>query len=213
MPKAKDKPVVFDDWNDLTIHSVNGSGCYVYMLEHFYRYMKHALSKHSKVLCFRVDLRFPDKYPLDGNRTLSPFLNKLIKKMRRRKEFFTYCWVRERSNEKKWHYHMVMFMNGNKRQNCYAMQLEIAKMWAEHLILGDTVEDVIGKGYVDFCNTFRNGRKGTSQYMLHRKEGDGETFRECFYRLSYMAKQNQKKRNYGKERRIGGSRIKFILEK
>ncbi|UDQ99430.1 inovirus-type Gp2 protein [Lentisphaerota bacterium WC36G] len=154
--------------------------CYISILEKIEALMNQAVAKHSKVLFFRMDLRFPDQsYYTDHNNILSNFLESFMRNLERQGLDPHYIWVREQNSSFNPHYHVVIMLNGHKTQSSYK-HIKIAnKLWSKNLGFAD-----IYYGLLYHCNDFM------SQVMIMRNKI--ETFNDAFYWASYLAKTHSK---------------------
>ncbi len=155
--------------------------------------LDHALQKHNKVFVQRVDVRLPLELQQKG---IIRFNKRFIEKERNAGYDPDYIIVRELSRNKKIHYHMALFLDGNKTMRTY-----------EHFQNAETVlQNVIGKGnnikgLIDRCD--RGHRNGI---MIHRNNPNQDDLKEIQRQLSYLAKEEQKKGVKGKT--FFSSRIK-----
>ena len=145
----------------------------------------HALQKHNKVFVQRMDVRFPLELQ---QKSIIKFNKRFIEKERNAGYDPDYIFVRELSKKKHIHYHMALFLDGNKTENTY-----------QHFRNAETVlQNVIGeeysvKGLIDRCD--RGHRNGI---MLNRNNPNQDDMKEVERQLSYLAKEDQKKGVKGK---------------
>ena len=145
----------------------------------------HALQKHNKVFVQRMDVRFPLELQ---QKAIIKFNKRFIEKERNAGYDPDYIFVRELSKKKHIHYHMALFLDGNKTENTY-----------QHFRNAETVlQNVIGeeysvKGLIDRCD--RGHRNGI---MLNRNNPNQDDMKEVERQLSYLAKEDQKKGVKGK---------------
>lgn len=196
MPKLDKRKVVHKRWNNLKINTVaGGSGCYEHILKAEYRLIHYCLSQRSKVFAVRIDLGFSysicrEANILKDNKVFRGFISNYSKKIRREENFFHYFWARELSEKKKGHYHLMLFYDGSKHQQSYALQEEIRELWDAYM---KKHKSMISKGIIDKCNRSSRLKKPVPHYMLNRNEGESGEFKACFERISYLAKENQKR--------------------
>jgi len=77
-----------------------------------------------------------------------------------------YIWVREREKAKEQHYHLALYLDGNKIQHPKKLNAQIKKMWAPH-------------GYMPTIS---------KPYYYIDKNNHKERRLEAIYRVSYLAK-------------------------
>ncbi len=194
MPKKKPKKttkVTFEptfNGNPILTDKAKGYGCREDILKKIEERMDHATGKHSKVLCTRMDLRYPQGYPVPkGNKQVSSFLSKFKRNLKRNKNNPQYVCVREQSREKHQHYHLMLLTNQKKHQYPHKLIDKAEELWASTL----GVEN--GKGLVDHCTKSRTGQKQPNSYRLNKNEDDFEQMKaKAVERASYLAKTNTK---------------------
>jgi len=132
--------------------------------------MEAMLSYHSKV--YQVRLESHDKRYSGDNRAFTHRLRVLIKRLKGRGDLrIAYCWVREKDRSKHYHYHLVLWVNGQKTNSAWAIQTH----WEEiHQETGASAP--------------HRPRKPTP--MIHRSQP--ETQSGAIYTASYMAKERTK---------------------
>jgi len=147
--------------------------------------LANSLQKHNKVFVQRIDIRLPLEFQQKG---IIPFNKRFIEKEKNAGYDPKYIIVRELSKNKNIHYHMTLFLDGNKTENTY-----------QHFKNAETVlQNVIGKennikGLIDRCD--RGHRNGI---MLERNATDQTNLNEVQRQLSYLAKRDQKQNVKGK---------------
>lgn len=195
MPRLKQLPVSHDEWNDLPINTVPISGCYDHMLKRAYKLLHYSLYKRSKIFVVRID--FKASYGFDKTRNILPnndlftgFIASYAKNIRRNEGFFEYYWVKEHSTKKKGHYHTVFVYDGSKHQSSYILAKDIREKWDRYF---KKHRSRFSKAQACLCNyeTLKI-KKPVADYMLKRKDAEGEEFKACFKRISYLAKEGQK---------------------
>ena len=144
------------------------------------------LSFHSRVLTIRVDLHMREYEA--SNIRISKFISKLRKwlachyKMKR----IGYLWVREQERAKSQHYHLILYLDGNKIRYPSKINKWIREYWVWH--------DQPKPPTIKNCYT-----------MVHRDEK--ESLDESVYRMSYLAKKRGKGYGGPKTRDYSSSRI------
>lgn len=195
MPRLKQTKVSHDTWNGLPIHTVSTSGCYDHMLKRAYRLLHYSLYKRSKIFVVRID--FKASYGFDktidilpDNKLFTGFIANYAKNIRRKEGFFEYYWAKEHSKKEKGHYHTIFIYDGSKHQNSYILVHGIREKWNMYF---KKHRSRFSKAYACLCNygTFKINNS-IADYMLKRKDAEGKEFKECFKRISYLAKENQK---------------------
>ena len=147
--------------------------------------LNSSLKKHNKVFVQRMDIRFPLELQ---QKAIIKFNKRFIEKERNAGYDPDYIFVRELSKKKHIHYHMALFLDGNKTENTY-----------QHFRNAETVlQNVIGpeysvKGLIDRCD--RGHRNGI---MLNRNNLNQGDMKEVERQISYLAKEDQKQGVKGK---------------
>ncbi|MFB2711772.1 inovirus-type Gp2 protein [Aeromonas veronii] len=144
-------------------------------------------NKYSKLLVVRVDLHVPDAVWLNDSKLIDKLL-KNIRKTAYKYHLAGYFWVLEREKEKKGHYHMVFFFDGQQRRSQWAAQGMIESCWLR----------VVSGGHV-----FRTDGDGTGILL----RGDQQKREDTIYALSYLCKRRGKIRLEKGQRLYGFSRL------
>jgi len=171
----------FNDEN-LFINSSETKGIYPNIIEKTIEQLDICLDQFGRVLVVRFDLSL-DEYSGD-NHTISIFLNRLkdklfkLKKYRRIKDI-GHVWVREQEVSKQQHYHVALFLNGNKIQHPSKLLQYIKAKWFKHGRLW-----IPKKKHVDDDGCF--------YFIDKKKEGFKEQRGKAIYRLSYLGKTRGK---------------------
>ena len=147
----------------------------------YYNLLLMSMHRHCKVFVMRMDIHLPQHlsqfYIMDFN-------HRFIEKEKNAGYDPLYVSVREFSSEKKTHYHMVLFLDGNKTNNTY-QHFENARTVLRN-ICGDY-------GCINECNDgHRNG------IMLERNMTPYKDLCEVLFQISYVAKKDQKQDVSGK---------------
>jgi len=177
--------ISFDD----TILGINGNkkqGCFVEILARINEQMKAMLSHHCKILVVRFDLHVENYTP--DNRIMSSYIRKIRKKLIAHYGFrrLGFVWVREVERAKKQHYHIALFLDGNKAQNS---RMTIA------------ICETVAKSWDLFLYTPKN-----CYYRISRD--DQMAYQEAYLRLSYMTKERGKGYKANRANDYSTSRIK-----
>ena len=147
----------------------------------YYNLLIHSLQKHCRVFIVRIDIHLPQEIAQEMIRT---FNHRFIEKEKNAGYDPLYIMVRELSSEKKVHYHMVLFLDGNKTNNPYT-HFQNAR-----IVLGNICGSY---GCINECNDgHRNG------IMLERNMTPYSELYEVLRQISYLAKTDQKQDVPGK---------------
>jgi hypothetical protein len=141
-------------------------GAYVEILNKMIEQLDCSIKIHKRVLVHRFDLH-PNYYS-DDNKVLSRFINRIKQEIFRKYGILNigHGWAREQERSKKQHYHLVIFLDGNKIRHPKKLNTLIKAKWAAYGHM-----PVISKPY-----------KYIDKYNLK------EARREVIYRISYLAK-------------------------
>ena len=136
---------------------------------------------HSTMLTMRMDVHLPEG--TDQSRIMA-FNHRFIESQKNKGYDPAYVMVREVSDEDKTHYHMALFLNGQKIQSPYYVFKD-----AERILF-----NVAGPGgVINQCNIgHRNG------IMVKRDDPDPRNLQESQRQSSYLAKTDQKENVKGK---------------
>ena len=147
----------------------------------YYNLLIHSLQKHCRVFIVRIDIHLPQEM---DQRVIMDFNHRFIEKEKNAGYDPLYVMVRELSSEKKIHYHMVLFLDGNKTNNPYT-HFQNAR-----IVLGNICGSY---GCINECNDgHRNG------IMLERNMTPYSELYEVLRQISYLAKKDQKQDVTGK---------------
>ncbi len=147
----------------------------------YYNLLLMSTYRHCKVFVMRIDIHLPQ----DMNQCyIMEFNHRFIEKEKNAGYDPLYIMVRELSSEKKKHYHMVLFLDGNKTNNTY-QHFQNART-----VLGNLCGSY---GCINECNDgHRNG------ILLDRYTTPYNDLCEVLCQISYIAKKNQKEKVTGK---------------
>ena len=164
---------------ELFINSSNTKGIYPTIVEQIVEQLDICLAIHKRVLVVRFDLSI-DEYTGD-NRTISTFINRLKEKLFKLKRYrmkdIGHVWVREQEEAKQQHYHVALFLDGNKIQHPSKLLQLIKAKWYKH-------------GRVWIPKKERVDDDGCFYYI--EKKNFVEERGKAIYRLSYLAKTRGK---------------------
>ena len=147
----------------------------------YYNLLIHALQKHCRVFILRLDIHLPQ----DMNQcVIMDFNHRFIEKEKNAGFDPLYMVVRELSSTGNIHYHMVLFLDGNKTNNPYTHYQNA------RIVLGNVCGDY---GCINECNNgHRNG------IMIERNTNSYIDLYEALRQISYLAKTKQKDNVPGK---------------
>lgn len=201
----------------LPVNASPAMPCNSAMLEQLLSIMQYMVSAHSKVLFVRLDFRFPLDYAVPpGNQLFIDFLENFIQNLKRL-GFDPYrFWVREQPERKpphlgqpapigRPHYHVCIFLNGNKIQSIGGLHQKATELWGFALNRDAT-------GLVWDCTKDSHGNPQENGIMIRRGAPDYETtFQCCFHWASYLAKTHSKELIPDRVKSFGYSRIPPIM--
>ena len=175
----------FNDEN-LFINSSETKGIYPNIIEKMVDQLDICIAIHKRVLVVRFDLSL-DEYSGD-NRTISTFINR--QKQRMFKKYgvknIGHAWKREQETSKAQHYHVALFIDGNKIQHPSKLLRQIKAKWFKH-----------GRCWIpDDCFYYLDKSKSNFKQMRG----------EAIFRLSYLSKtrgtgyKNVQAKNYSVSR-------------
>ena len=166
---------------DYPINTTPASGCYTKPLSQMIRRIVGAVEKYKRVLFIRFDLSMGDYEPTSER--LSAFLKLAARYVRR--EYQTrlgYVWCREQEKAKRQHYHLALFIDGDKLRHPARLYEALAEIW----------QRTGGRLSIP-----ENGYLMTERHNLA----------EVIYRVSYLAKERGKGYRPPGSRDFGWSRL------
>ena len=182
-----------------------GLSCDTSILRAIERQFNYAEESKSKTFFMRYDVRIPDGMYLDDNKTFRDFQANFMKNLSRQGLKPQYIAVREQSKEKHQHYHVALFLDGQKTQSIHNHIQTAERLWDNALGLEPREN---GYGLVDDCTTSRTGDKQINGVMLRPDDPDMKAKKDdCFRRASYLAKTNTKGNAPKFQREMFSSRI------
>lgn len=147
----------------------------------YYNLLIHSLQKHCRVFIVRLDIHLPQEM---DQRVIMDFNHRFIEKEKNAGYDPLYIMVREYSSEKHIHYHMGLFLDGNRTNNPY-QHFQNAR-----IVLGNICGSY---GCINECNDgHRNG------IMLERNTVTYNDLFEVLIQFSYLAKIKTKEDVPGK---------------
>jgi len=164
---------------------------------------QQAEATKAKTFFLRYDVRFPEGMcEHTDNVAFREFQANLMKNLNRKGLKPQYIAVREQSKEKHQHYHVGLWLDGNKTQNIHNHIETAERLWRSQLGLQE------GQGRIDDCTKSRTGEKQINGVMLRKDDPEYETKKaDCFRRASYLAKINTKSNTPQGQREIFSARI------
>lgn len=143
------------------------------------------IDKHCKTFVMRLDVHLPKELQQDG---ITKFNHRFIEKEKNAGYDPVYAMARELSTNNNIHYHMALFLNGNKTESIF-----------NHIKNAERVlENIVGEGrkaeaWIERCNKgHRNG------ILLNRNDLSVHDLHEVQRQISYLAKIEQKEGIKGK---------------
>lgn len=168
--------------------------------------MKNMTERHNKVYSFRMDLRMPRDVKLDKTpkQVACKFMSAYCKKLARQKVDSEYIMKMEKEKNESdgsEHFHVQMFIDGNKKKNHGKLVEEGEKLLAMQLGLSED-----NNGLLDYTNQ-GNGKK--NGIMIRRNSDDFEDqFDKCYKQASYLAKQKPSDKVKSSERKVFYSKFR-----
>lgn len=147
----------------------------------YYNLLILSLRRHCRVFVMRIDIHLPQEI---AQGVIMDFNRRFIEKEKIAGYDPLYIMVRELSSEKNIHYHMVLFLDGNKTNNPYP-HFQNARIVLNNICCS--------YGCINECNDgHRNG------IMLERNMTPYNDLCEVLFQISYVAKKDQKEDVPGK---------------
>lgn len=192
-------------FHDLAINASSERPCQEEILQRIRCMMDMVVTKHNKVFFVRMDIRFPVAYqgPVIDNRVFADFLENFMQFLERAGMDPLCLWVREQTEVTDHpHYHLCLFLDGNRIQNIHIPCAKARELWA--LALGlPSAEDLVWD-----CTEGSEGKPQKNGLMIRRTdENFREVFEQVFYWASYIAKANTKGLAPSRVKEYGGSRV------
>ena len=194
-------------YNNHTImtNKERGLACDIKILDEIERQFQYAEATKSKSYFMRYDVRLPEGLDHTDNGLFREFQSKYIKNRSRKGLKPQYVAVREQSKEKHQHYHVALWLDGQKTQNIHDHITTAERLWNKTLGLPDKEN---GYGLIDDCTKSRSGAKQINGVMLRRDDPEYASKKDdCFRRASYLAKVNTKGNAPKGQRELFSSRI------
>ncbi|MFM2482823.1 inovirus Gp2 family protein [Celerinatantimonas sp. YJH-8] len=179
-------------------------------LESIQDFLEMSLNEYSRLYVLRFDLRYPENYYCFENgidittfiaRLNSRLAADLKRKGKEHKCHMRYVWVKEKEHSDNYHYHVAISLNKDvyfTKGKFESSEKNLSKMIQE--AWESVIDNCIPSqsGLVHFC---KNG-----DYWINDKDKQGDKYKECFERLSYLAKIETKVfgtglKNFGSSRK------------
>lgn len=167
--------------------------------------ISEALMQHSQVLTVPLVIRFPKDLQTTGdNNCFQYFMEEYRRKLNSHEFSPHYVWVTERKTSQNRHYHLILFLNGNKIRFFSIPPREANLLWekALHNFYGYTGAV---NGLIHVHDGRVNGIGVNHGYLL--KRGDQEMLDLVLENYSYFAKVNTKGVTPFRVREFGSSQI------
>ncbi|QJB56535.1 inovirus-type Gp2 protein [Pseudodesulfovibrio sp. zrk46] len=203
------------DFNGLRINTGNEGQffCYDIILQKIHERIQ-LMTKYSRVMFVRADLRLPHDHQPSGNNEEVSHLFKIMKENARTHNVtFHFVWVRESSPDGKPHYHLVILLDASRVSNYVAFLNELERVWGHVLNCNAT-------GLVHRCETDQFGNYTGNGIILQQptRQATGEERaaqeHDFWSKLnwitewaSYLAKVRQKESTPHRVRRFGASQL------
>lgn len=174
-----DTCISFENY-ELSIQNRPNLGAYTSSLRKIYSQLRSLQSHHCKVFVCRIDLHVNERNWSEGD------LAKMLKNVKKnlRSKYKTYrighVWAREKCKSGKTHFHLTLFLDGNKVRKSKPINDIVSLHWKK-------------RGHPSTHHS--------SSHMLSNEVDDA--FRGAFYHLSYLSKvytkdgQPPRRRNFG----------------
>ena len=171
----------------LKVNAGGGKGVYLDILIKMINQLDVAYSIHKRLLVLRIDLH--TTYYSPNNKIISKFINRVKQWIGRNYEIkdIGYAWVRELERSKNQHYHLVLFLDGNKIRHSGKLIKQIKEMW-------------LPNGYIPMIK---------HPYYFIDKHNYKEVRAEAIYRISYLAKIRGKRYRDPQAKDYQTSRLKL----
>jgi hypothetical protein len=174
-----------------------------------YQVYDQMFTRHKRVYAMRFDMRLPENVDTSDNSAFRSFMAYFIQAERRYGYDPMYCAVREESETKGVHYHILLLLNGDKTRKSF-YHIELANR-----IFNKKFGYPPRKytGMINDCTQDGYGRKHPNGYLIDRdayyqcESNENSSFRQA----SYLAKASQKNQER-RMRELFSSRLRYLNE-
>ena len=182
-----------------------GLACDVKILNEIERQFQYAEESKSKSYFMRFDAKLPKCCTHTDNELFRKFQSAFMKNRSRHGLKPQYVAVREQSREKHQHYHIALWLDGQKTRSIHDHIKTAERLWDRTLGLPEREN---GYGLIDDCTVSRSGSPQVNGVMLRRDDPSYAAKKDdCFRRASYLAKTNTKGKAPKGQRELFSSRI------
>jgi len=149
------------------------------------------LRRHNKVLCYRMDLRFPDDKTYENpTKILSSFMNVYTNGLSRKGYDPAYAARLEQETSVNPHLHVEMLVDGNLAKDYRPLVEDAETRWDR--MLGVSSKGGGGdenEGLVDFCNKKKDGTPQKNGIIVRRNSPHfNKQYDQVHQQMSYLAK-------------------------
>lgn len=167
--------------------------------------MMYSLQEHSQILAVMLVIRFPECLTTEQNNNCFQYFIEEYRRILNTHEYDPhYIWVAERNVAYNHHYHLLLFLNGNKIRFFKLPPMEANTVWSRALyrFYGYTgsVQGLIHVGESSLNSFTCHG------YLIHRNNPDMQEF--ALKHFSYYAKLHSKICFPDKVRVFGASQLR-----
>ena len=145
------------------------------------------MERHCKTFVMRLDVHFPKEMQQDG---IVKFNHRFIEKEKNAGYDPVYAVARELSANNNIHYHMALFLNGNKTESIF-YHIKNAEKVLENIVGKDAINEKTA--WIERCD--KDHRNGIT---LYRNNPNTYDLHEVQRQISYLAKIEQKENVKGK---------------
>lgn len=169
------------------------------------------LKRHNKVLCYRMDLRFPDdKVYENPTQLLSSFMNVYTNGLSRKGYDPAYAARLEQETSVNPHLHVEMLVDGNRALDYIPLVENAEERWNRLLSVSrEENGSETNSGLVDFCNKKKDGTPQKNGIMVRRNSPHfNKQYDQVHQQMSYIAKNKEEDVVPAGVRKISYSRYK-----
>ena len=169
------------------------------------------LKRHNKVLCYRMDLRFPDDKTYENpNKLLSSFMNVYTNGLSRKGYDPAYAARLEQETSVNPHLHVEMLVDGNLAKDYMPLVEDAETRWERMLgVSSKTNSSETNNGLVDRCNKKKDGTPQENGIMIRRNSPYcNDQYDQVHQQMSYLGKDKESDKVPGGVRTIFYSRYK-----